>query len=85
MPKSKQGGTKKVIKPNEMQPEVTLTEGNDCECRLIFDRRQYDNTVERGYNHLGLRYTLATALYILWYQIIPHTACVFLPCLARHI
>ena len=41
-------------------------------------------TAELGYNDFGLCDTLAIALYILWYQPIPHKAHVFLPCLVQH-
>ena len=39
------------------------------------------NTVEFGYNDLNLCDALSVALHIQWYQLIPHTARVFLPCL----
>jgi len=42
-------------------------------------------TVEFGYNNLGLCDTSVIALHIQWYQLIPHKACVFLPCLVRYI
>jgi len=38
-------------------------------------------TVELGYNNLSLHDTSAIVLYLLWYQLIPHKACCFLPCL----
>jgi hypothetical protein len=41
-------------------------------------------TVETGYNDLGLCDTSAIGLNITQYQLIPHKACVFLPCLVRH-
>ena len=41
-------------------------------------------TVEMGYNDLGLCNTSAIALNITRYQLIPHKARVFLPCLVRH-
>jgi hypothetical protein len=41
-------------------------------------------TAELGYNDLGLCDSSVITLYILWYQLIPHIARVFLPCLVRH-
>ena len=40
--------------------------------------------VELRYKDLGLWDTSAITLHILWYQLIPHKARVFLPCLVRH-
>jgi len=41
-------------------------------------------TVELGYIDLDLCDTSSIASYILWYQLVPHKARVFLPWLARH-
>jgi len=43
------------------------------------------NTIALGYNNLSLGNMLFTILHILWYKLIPHKACVFLPCLVQHI
>jgi len=37
--------------------------------------------VELSYNNLGLCDTVDITFYILWYQLVSHTARVFLPCL----
>jgi hypothetical protein len=43
-----------------------------------------DHRVELGYNELSLRDTSFITLYILWYQLVPLKACVFVPSLVRH-
>ena len=40
--------------------------------------------VQLGYNDFGLFDTSVITLCSLWYQLIPHKARVFLPCLVRH-
>ena len=41
-------------------------------------------TAELSYNDLGLCYTSAITLYILWYKLTPHKAHVFPACLVQH-
>jgi len=59
-----------------------------CLCRCVnYDSfscyLRFINTVELGYNDLGLCDT-SVVLYILWCQLIPHKARVFLLSLVRH-
>ena len=48
----------------------------------LFSLRRLLNTVGLGYNNLSLCNTLGLMVYIYWYQLIPHKACVF--CLAQY-
>jgi hypothetical protein len=41
-------------------------------------------TVKRGYSNIGFCDTLSIASNIQWYELIPHKATVFIPCLVRH-
>jgi hypothetical protein len=42
------------------------------------------NTVKLGYSNIGVCDTLSIASNIQWYELIPHKATVFIPCLVRH-
>jgi hypothetical protein len=42
------------------------------------------NTVELGYNNIGYYDTSPIASNTQWYELIPHKATVFIPCLVRH-
>jgi hypothetical protein len=41
-------------------------------------------TVKLGYSNIGFCDTLFIASNIEWYELIPHKATVFIPCLVRH-
>jgi len=61
----------------------TLNNIRDLKVRIVGDVAlcQWMNTVELGYNNCGLCDTLAVALHLLWYQLIPHKSHVPPPCL----
>jgi hypothetical protein len=42
------------------------------------------NTAELGYSNIGFYDTLPIASNTQWYELIPHKAAVFIPCLLRH-
>jgi hypothetical protein len=51
------------------------------ECLLSGNYSVFKYTAEPGYSVLGLCDISSITLHILWYQLIPHKAGVFLPCL----
>jgi hypothetical protein len=48
------------------------------------DKVQNSNTVKLGYSNIGFCDTLSIASSIHWYELIPHKATVFIPCLVQH-
>jgi hypothetical protein len=46
--------------------------------------RTHTHTVIIGYSNIGFCDTLSIASNIQWYELIPHEATVFIPCLVRH-
>jgi len=71
-----------VRRPDDLHSEVlTLLAAMSLLENLVCYVMTYTNTVELGYSDLNLCDALSVALHIQWYQLIPHTARVFLPCL----
>jgi len=60
-----------------------LNNTRDLKVKIVGDVALYQlmNAVELGYNNHVLCDTLAVPLHLLWYQLIPHKACVPPPCL----
>jgi hypothetical protein len=61
-----------------------------CNCcnvnffRRLFDKTYRANRVKLGYSNIGFSDTLSIASNIQLYELIPHKATVFIPCLVRH-